>query len=636
MTARKVTASSESDAPRLAFSYQRVSASKQAEEGCAGLDRQADAFLKFCQSHGLTPNADPLVDRGLSAFHGRHRSRGALGAFICAAEAGQIPHGSVLVVEDLDRFSRETASHAEELLHALFKQELALGILRDDVVVDRQLYDEPSSLGLRVMLMTRRDAAHDYSRKLSGRISDVWQRRQRDWIEHRKPYLGKGSRPEWLSDDGAKFIEIKKAVHLVQRIFKLCAEENMGGTQIAELLNEQGFKPAKSDAYGPTRILRILHDRRVLGEKEWADGSISPDYFPRIVDESLWDHAQQAINKRHDNKGRHGRGEKINNLFQGGTLCACGRALHYQPSRNRKGEIAYEWLRCTGRRKHTCPQPPGDWKYDEEALLLAFMAQRWSKFFDRPSDNRQRGALEKTLRELEALEATQQQQAEAARENLDKLMADPDLDKEHASLYAGSAKKAASNAEATHRQIQAIKAELQQLQLQPSGADVQRQIKERVAAFMASGRHDVAERRRFNNWFLSLGVQLTVVDPKLSRLKWGSADAVVYRDQSGTVISDETLGDMAALRVDGITERLEDIEFEKQQASKIGRRRQALKPQPPAMELVRLKSQIEKAIRGRDAARDTEPPASPWPQTEKAWGHVDREPLERIAAQLTP
>jgi DNA invertase Pin-like site-specific DNA recombinase len=544
MTAQKVPASFESDTPRLAFSYQRVSDPKQTRDGRAGLDRQADAFNNFCQRHGLIPNADPVVDRGLSAFHGRHRSKGALGAFITAAEGGQVPLGSVLVVEDLDRFSRETASHAEELLLALFKQELALGIVRDDVVVDRARYD--ADLGLRVMLLTRRDAAHDYSRKLSGRISDVWQRRQRDWIEHRKPYLGKGSRPEWLSDDGSRFVEIGRAVDLVQRMFKLCAEENMGGTQIAEKLNAEGFKPAKSDAYGPTRILRILHDRRVLGEKQWPDGSISPDYFPRIVDQSLWDACQKAIDQRHDNKGRHGRGEKINNLFQGGTYCACGRALHYQPSRNRKGEIAYEWLRCSGKRKHICPQPPGDWKYDEEALLLAFMAQRWTKFFDRPSDNRQRRALEQQIRELETLAATQQEQASAAEANMSRLLKQDELDADVAAMLGKAVKDVNSAVKTTQKRIQELQTEIQQINRRPSGQHMQKQIQERVQAFMASDRHDVAERRRFNNWFLSLEVRVTVVNPKHSRLQWGSTDAVIYRDKARMVVSDETLGDMAA------------------------------------------------------------------------------------------
>ena len=550
----------------MAFSYQRVSDPKQTRDGRAGLDRQADAFIGFCQRHALIPNADPVVDKGLSAFHGRHRSRGALGAFISAAEAGQIPPGAVLVVEDLDRFSRETASHAEELLLALFKQELALGIVRDDVVVDRSRYD--ADLGLRVMLLTRRDAAHDYSRKLSGRISDVWKRRQRDWTENRKPYLGKGSRPEWLTDDGNKFEEIEKAVALVQRIFNLCAEENMGGTQIAEVLNADGIKPAKSDAYGPTRILRILHDRRVLGEKEWPDGSVSCDYFPRIIDQSLWNKCQKAIDQRHDNKGRHGRGEVVANLFQGGTFCACGRSLYLQTSRNRKGVVVYAVLRCTGRRKHTCPEPPGDWKYDEEALLLAFMAQRWSKFFDRPTDNRQRRALEKKLRELETLEATQQQQAQRAESELSRLLLEGGLDAPTANMLRKAVADAIAKAQTTHRKADAIKAEMQQLQLRPTGADVQQQIKARVAEFIASDRLDVAERRRFNNWFLSLGVSVTVMDPKLSRLQWGKTETVIYRDQAENIISDETLSDMAAF---GFSEadqakRAAEIEAERMRA----------------------------------------------------------------------
>jgi DNA invertase Pin-like site-specific DNA recombinase len=547
----------------LAFSYQRVSDPKQTRDGRAGLDRQADAFNGFCQRHGLIPNADPVVDRGLSAFHGRHRSKGALGTFIAAAEDGQIPLGSVLVVEDLDRFSRETASHAEELLLALFKQELALGIVRDDVVVDRARYD--GDLGLRVMLLTRRDAAHDYSKKLSGRISDVWQRRQRDWVENRKPYLGKGSRPEWLTDNSAKFVEIEEAVELVQRMFKLCAEENMGGTQIAEKLNAEGFKPARSDAYGPTRILRILHDRRVLGEKLWPDGSISHDYFPRIIDQALWDACQKAIDQRHDNKGRHGRGEVIANLFQGGTFCACGRALYLQTARNRQGVVAYALLRCTGKRKHTCPQPAGDWKYDEEALLLAFMAQRWSKFFDRPTDNKQRRALDQQIRELEILAATQKEQATAAESNMERLLKEGQLEAAVATLLGKAVHDANAAAKATQRRIHELQMELQQISLRPNGQEVQKHIRERVTAFMASQRYDVAERRRFNNWFLSLGVRVTVLDPKLSRLSWSGTDAVVYRDKRGDVISDETLGDLAAFGAtkQQMQERLQAIKAER-------------------------------------------------------------------------
>jgi len=57
----------------------------------------------------------------------------------------------------------------------------------------------------------------------------------------------------------------------------------------------------------------------------------------------------------------------------------------------------------------------------------------------------------------------------------------------------------------------------------------------------------MAPCRRFNNWFLSLGVRVTVLDPKFSRLQLGTTDSVIYRDKRGDVISDETLADIAGL-----------------------------------------------------------------------------------------
>ena len=633
MTTRKVPASSELDAPRLAFSYLRVSDPKQARDGRVGLDRQEESFLPFCERHGLTPSPEALIDKGRSAYHGTHRKKGALGRFIEAAEAGQIPEGSVLVVDDLSRFSRETASLAEELLHRLWKTGCALGVVAElDRVITRDVYDKDDWVGT-VLQINRRIVNRDSAEK-SRKISDVWQRRQRDWLEHRKPYLGKGSRPEWLSDDGISFVEIEKSVELVQRMFRLCAE-GMGGTQIAERLNTEGVKPAKSDAYGPTRILRILHDRRVLGEKQWPDGTISPDYFPKIVDQSLWDACQKAIDQRHDNKGRHGRGEVIANLFQGGTFCACGRALYLQTSRNRQGVVAYAVLRCTGKRKHTCPQPPGDWKYDEEALLLAFMSQRWEKFFDRPADNRQRRALEKQIRELETLASTQQKQADAAAGNLANLLKQAKLEADVASLLGRAVSEANEAVITTKQRVRTLQAELQQVTRRPSGREVQQQIQEQVKAFMSTDRLNVTNRRRFNNWFLSLDVRVTVLDPKLSRLQWDTNDAAIYRDQAGRITIDETLGDMAALGVNGISERLKDIEAERESTAGITGRRRALRAQPPTMKQERLRAEIKQVLRNRETSRAIHPPCSPWPQPEKAWEHVDRETLRQIAAKLS-
>lgn len=82
---------------------------------------------------------------------------------------------------------------------------------------------------------------------------------------------------------------------------------------------------------------------------------------------------------------------------------------------------------------------------------------------------------------------------------MSRLLLEGRLDADTANMLRKLASDATANAEATQRQIQGTKAEIAQLKLQPSGSEVQRQIREQAAAFLASDRHDVAERRRFNN-----------------------------------------------------------------------------------------------------------------------------------------
>src|SRR4029077_238245 len=51
-----------------------------------------------------------LHDLGVSAFRGKHRSnpdKYALACFLKAVEKGRVPRGSYLIIENLDRLSRE-------------------------------------------------------------------------------------------------------------------------------------------------------------------------------------------------------------------------------------------------------------------------------------------------------------------------------------------------------------------------------------------------------------------------------------------------------------------------------------------------------------------------------------------------
>ncbi|WP_295965298.1 recombinase family protein [uncultured Xanthomonas sp.] len=57
-----------------------------------------------------------MLDEGLSAYHQRHVTSGALGAFLAAVQARRIEARSVLVVEGLDRLSRAQPIQAQAQL----------------------------------------------------------------------------------------------------------------------------------------------------------------------------------------------------------------------------------------------------------------------------------------------------------------------------------------------------------------------------------------------------------------------------------------------------------------------------------------------------------------------------------------
>ena len=497
----------------IALSYLRVSSPEQAADGRTGIDRQADAFLPFCHRHGLIPNPDPLVDRGLSAYHGRHRSRGALGAFIHAADQGQIAPGTVLVVEDLDRFSREAASHSEQLLHRLWDLGLALGIVRDDVVVDRAKYD--SDIGVRLQLLVRRDAAHDYSRKLSQRVKAASDRRVDRGLagEAVLPHC----RPQWLGFDvQTQAFSLNSRWPTYRQIVDLCLG-GLGEVKSAQALNAEGHRNSRGGLWSPAGIGQVLRDRRLIGERQWCELQEQPDgrrkrvptrvqagFFPPAISQQEFDRCQLLMRER---DGYHSRqptkSDVRHNLFQGVVRCPCGQ-LYSLMSQAKPSGLVHRYLVCKGKGKGNCKIR--NHRYDEPLLLELFMAQRWQQFFHRPTDSQARQAAEHQLLALEQQLGQQEQQATTAQQSMSKLLISGQLDAPTATMLGKAVQDAQAAAAATNDRLDAARLQLQQLMARPDGDAMAAEIQKRVHAFMGSDRVDPAVRRSFNDWLSTLGL----------------------------------------------------------------------------------------------------------------------------------
>jgi DNA invertase Pin-like site-specific DNA recombinase len=121
----EAAATSAEPAQRKAYSYVRFSSPKQREGDSER--RQTEKAAKFASDNGLELDTElNLRDLSVSAYRGGNAKTGKLSVFLNAVESGLVPPGSFLLIENIDRLTRDDILDASELF---------LGIIRMGVVV---------------------------------------------------------------------------------------------------------------------------------------------------------------------------------------------------------------------------------------------------------------------------------------------------------------------------------------------------------------------------------------------------------------------------------------------------------------------------------------------------------------------
>lgn len=116
-----------------AYAYIRLSS--QSQTWGDGERRQHDAAMRFVETHGLHLS-ETMQDIGVSAFRGDNAQTGELGRFVQRIENGEIPPGSVLVAESLDRLTRNRVNEALLLLLKITQNGVRIGLTAQNVILD--------------------------------------------------------------------------------------------------------------------------------------------------------------------------------------------------------------------------------------------------------------------------------------------------------------------------------------------------------------------------------------------------------------------------------------------------------------------------------------------------------------------
>lgn len=314
-----------------AYSYIRFSTPEQAMGDSKR--RQVEKAEQYALANGLELVDEQFTDLGVSAYRGRNKKHGALGDFRQAVDEGAVEPGSYLLVESMDRLSREIPHVATYLLVEICDSGITVVTLNDGRVYDKEtLRREPMAFLIAYLVAAR---ANDESETKSRRLREVWKHKKALATANKTPMTKRI--PAWLSmrPDRSGFDVIEDRANIVRRIFEE-SEQGAGQHSIANRLNTDAIETfgdgtRKAAFWHRSYVAKILKNPAVFGtftphETREVDGQKVrdplppiPDYYPAIVSEEQFG----RVNGRRGRQAppmRIKKGE-VSNILAGLAVC---------------------------------------------------------------------------------------------------------------------------------------------------------------------------------------------------------------------------------------------------------------------------------------------------------------------------
>lgn len=320
-----------------AYHYVRFSNPEQKEGD--SFDRQVKKAEAYCAKHGHTL-AGRYFDEGVSGFTGANRKEGDLKKFIDAVNSGQIEPNSLLLIENMDRFSREDPLESLYVMKGIKEKGIKIIIL-----------DHEAEINLRsvhvFMPFLEAFRANQESERKSQLLGSAWAKKKTNAL---KRIITKRT-PNWIRVVGEKenqrFELIPERKEVVRKIFEMSAK-GLGANAITRTLNkEQTPTFGKSNFWHVSYVKKILCNPATYGvyipykgraKSRVQDGEpIEGYYLPCISKEEFC----AAKTYRQDREKKGGRlAATGKNLFSGLMVCgSCNGKMSYADKHD--GNIYY-------------------------------------------------------------------------------------------------------------------------------------------------------------------------------------------------------------------------------------------------------------------------------------------------------
>ena len=283
------------------ISYARYSSTAQREG--TSLERQAEYAQRWADAHGMTLNTT-LRDQGISAFKGKHADKGELGGFLRDVEDGKVPRGSVLVVEGLDRLSREKALKAMGQFAAIIDKGITIVTAKDGMTYNEQtIRANPGNLFMSLGVMIR---ANEESETKADRGRSAIRLRAKAWIAGDRTLrtIKGGFPPAWLRRKGDTFELHPDHAHATRTAIDLYLA-GAGMVGVAAALTERGLMLTPRGSH-VAQVERLLRNQALIGEHvvevrepdKPVERYVLEGYYPPLLKVAQWHELQDAIKAR--------------------------------------------------------------------------------------------------------------------------------------------------------------------------------------------------------------------------------------------------------------------------------------------------------------------------------------------------
>lgn len=299
-----------------AYSYLRFSSREQAKGD--SIRRQAEATALWCERNRVALDESlSLRDEGVSAFKGKNRENPdvhGLAAFLKAVETGKITRGSYLILENLDRLTRESIVPAVNLFTSILLAGVKIVQLNPE-----QVFTSGAEITTIMLALVELSRGNSESRIKSERVGAAWANKQR--LATTRPLTKRT--PAWISLADGKLALDKDKAKTVCRLFAMAAS-GLGLSEIAAKLNAERVPlmgrttfQGRQVVWSASLIHRIITSRATIGEYQPHRGRPGdrkpcgdpiPNYYPAVVEASTFHAAQAALHTRFVvGRGRRGR-----------------------------------------------------------------------------------------------------------------------------------------------------------------------------------------------------------------------------------------------------------------------------------------------------------------------------------------